>query len=382
MLYLTGIKLTAEVYHLEEHGVTNNPSTVAPGPYATNGGYHRREPDRMAVLSETYGASIFFRRWAAWMVDFILIVFGYGGLVYFTAKKVSEAETPNMGLVVMLFLIGSFCYYLLLEGLTGYTLGKFVLRIQVVNGEGKPPGMVKSLIRTLIQLVDTNPLFFLGLPAGLCVLVTPRKQRIGDMAASTYVVKVRDLGKAGRKKTGIFAGAIILMTIISIVFAVFLISTLITQIVKPEVFTSKDSQFAVTAPWNWSRDNMINEEADISIKNELTERYLIVLSEPKSDFDSSMTLQEYKGIIEEHLVSGITDSELGIASDLVVNGYPAIEFTLKGEVDGTPIMYNVTTIETPSHYHQVLAWTYASRYSRAQQELRKIRDSFREMNML
>ncbi|MEK4429901.1 MULTISPECIES: RDD family protein [Paenibacillus] len=382
MLYLTGIKLTTEVYHLEEHGVTNNPSTVVLGPYATTGGYHRREPDKMAVLSETYGASIFFRRWAAWMIDFILIVFGYGGLVYFTAKKVSEAETPNMGMVVMLFLIGSFCYYLLLEGLTGYTLGKFVLRIQVVNEEGRPPGMAKSLIRTLIQLVDTNPLFFLGLPAGLCVLVTPRKQRIGDMAANTYVVKVRDLGKAGRKKTGIFAGAIILMTIISIVFAVSLISTLITQIVKPEVFTSKDSQFAVTAPWNWSRDNMINEEADISIKNELTERYLIVLSEPKSDFDSSMTLQEYKGIIEEHLVSGITDSELGIASDLVVNGYPAIEFTLKGEVDGTPIMYNVTTIETPSHYHQVLAWTYASRYSRAQQELRKIRDSFREMNML
>lgn len=200
MLYLTGIKLTSGVYHLEEQDVTNNPSTVAPGPYATNGNYHRREPDKMAVLSETYGASIFFRRWAAWMIDFILIVFGYGGLVYFTAKKVSEVGTPNMGLVVMLFLMGSFCYYLLLEGLTGYTLGKFVLRIQVVNGEGKPPGMVKSLIRTLIHLVDTNPLLFFGLPAGICVLVTPRKQRIGDMAANTYVVKVRDLGTVSRKK--------------------------------------------------------------------------------------------------------------------------------------------------------------------------------------
>ncbi|KAF6575390.1 RDD family protein [Paenibacillus sp. EKM212P] len=382
MLYLTGIKLTSGVYHLEEQDVTNNPSTVAPGPYATNGNYHRREPDKMAVLSETYGASIFFRRWAAWMIDFILIVFGYGGLVYFTAKKVSEVGTPNMGLVVMLFLMGSFCYYLLLEGLTGYTLGKFVLRIQVVNGEGKPPGMVKSLIRTLIHLVDMNPLLFFGLPAGICVLVTPRKQRIGDMAANTYVVKVRDLGTVSRKKTGILSGVIILMTIISIVFAVSLITTLITQIVKPEVFTSKDSQFAVTAPWNWSRDDRINEDADISIKNEFTERYLIVLSEPKSDFDSSMTLQDYKGIIEDHLVSGIMAPELGNPSDIEVNGYPAIEFTLKGEVEGTPIMYNVTTIETPSHYHQVLAWTYASRYSRAQQELRKIRDSFREMNML
>ncbi|MFW9334933.1 RDD family protein [Paenibacillus polymyxa] len=382
MLYLTRIKLTSGVYHLEEHHLSKNPSTVAPGEFVRNGGYQRREPDRMAVLSETYGASIFFRRWAAWMINFILIVFGYGGLVYFAAKKLSETETPNLGMVVILFLIGSFCYYLLLEGLTGYTLGKFVLRIQVVNGEGRPPGMIKSLIRTLIYLVDTNPLLFWGLPAGICVLVTPRKQRIGDMVANTYVVKVRDLGKVGRKKNGIIAGAIILMTIASIVFAVSLISTLITQIVKPEVFISKDNQFAITAPWNWSRDNMINEEADISIKNEFTDRYLIVLSEPKSDFDSSMTLQEYKGIIEDHLVSEITDPELGLASDRVVNGYPAIEFTLKGEVDGIPIMYNVTTIETPSHYHQVLAWTYASRYGRAQQELRKIRDSFREMNMM
>ncbi|KAF6582713.1 RDD family protein, partial [Paenibacillus sp. EKM208P] len=74
-----------------------------------------------------------------------------------------------------------------------------------------------------------------------------------------------------RKKTGILSGVIILMTIISIVFAVSLITTLITQIVKPEVFTSKDSQFAVTAPWNWSRDDRINEDADISIKNEFTE---------------------------------------------------------------------------------------------------------------
>nr|WP_156497338.1 RDD family protein [Paenibacillus jamilae] len=347
-----------------------------------NGGYHRREPDKMTSLSQTYGASIFFRRWAAWMIDFILIVFGYGGLVYFIAKKVAETESPNMGMVVILFLIGSFCYYLLLEGLTGYTLGKFVLRIQVVNGEGMPPGMIKSLIRTLIHLVDTNPLLFWGLPAGICVLVTPRKQRIGDMAANTYVVRTRDLGKVSKRKTGIFAGAIILMTITALVFAFSLISTLITQIVKPEVFTSKDNQFAVTAPWTWSRDNRINEEADISIKNEFTDRYLIVLSEPKSDFDSSMTLQEYKGIIEDHLVSGITDPELGTASDMVVNGYPAIEFTLKGEIDGNLAMYNVTTIETPSHYHQVLAWTYASRYSRAQQELRKIRDSFREMNIM
>ncbi|KJD46849.1 hypothetical protein QD47_04535 [Paenibacillus terrae] len=366
---------------MEEHDLMKHPSTVVSGEHVVNGSYIRPEPDRMAVLSATYGASIFFRRWAAWMIDFILIVFGYGGLVYFAAKKLAAAESPNIVMVVGIFLIGSFCYYLLLEGLTGYTLGKYLLRIQVVNGEGSSPGMVKSLIRTAIHLVDTNPLLFWGLPAGICVLATPKKQRLGDMAAGTYVVKVRDLRAVGRKKTGIFAGAIILMTIISAIFAVSLISSLITQVTKPDVFVSKDDQFEVTAPWSWSRDYTINEDADISIKNEFTERYLIVLSEPKSDFDSSMTLQEYKQIIQSHIESGLTTPESGKVSNIVVNGYLAIEFTLKGEVEDTPVMYNVTTIETPSHYHQVLAWTYASRYGRSQQELRKIRDSFREMNI-
>ncbi|MFK4303917.1 putative RDD family membrane protein YckC [Paenibacillus sp. RC254] len=373
--------MTLEVYDLEEQDLMKHPSTVVSGEHVVNGSYIRPKPDRMAVLSATYGASIFFRRWAAWMIDFILIVFGYGGLVYFAAKKLAAAESPNIVMVVGIFLIGSFCYYLLLEGLTGYTLGKYLLRIQVVNGEGSSPGMVKSLIRTAIHLVDTNPLLFWGLPAGICVLATPKKQRLGDMAAGTYVVKVRDLRAVGRKKTGIFAGAIILMTIISAIFAVSLISSLITQVTKPDVFVSKDDQFEVTAPWSWSRDYTINEDADISIKNEFTERYLIVLSEPKSDFDSSMTLQEYKQIIQSHIESGLTTPESGKVSNIVVNGYPAIEFTLKGEVEDTPVMYNVTTIETPSHYHQVLAWTYASRYGRSQQELRKIRDSFREMNI-
>ncbi|MEC0181971.1 RDD family protein [Paenibacillus peoriae] len=366
---------------MEEHDLTKNQPTVAPGEYAAHGSYRRLEPDKMAVLSKTYGVSIFFRRWAAWMIDFILIVFGYGGLVYFAAKQAAVVGTPNMGMVFGIFLIGSFCYYLLLEGLTGYTLGKFVLRIQVVNGEGRAPGIVKSLIRTLIQLVDMNPLLFWGLPAGICVLATPKKQRLGDMAASTYVVKVRDLRAVRRKRTGIFAGAIILMATMSVIFAVSLISSFITQMVKPEVFVSKDDQFAVTAPWNWSRDDTMNEDAGISIQNKLAEKYLIVLSEPKSDFDSSMTLREYKQIVQDHIESGLTNPQSRSASDIVVNGYPAIEFTLKGEVEDVPIMYNVTMIETPSHYHQVLAWTYASRYGRAEKELRKIRDSFREMNI-
>lgn len=51
--------MTSGVYHLEEPNLLKNPSTVAPGEFVRNGGYQRREPDKMAVLSETYGASIF-----------------------------------------------------------------------------------------------------------------------------------------------------------------------------------------------------------------------------------------------------------------------------------------------------------------------------------
>jgi uncharacterized RDD family membrane protein YckC len=45
----------------------------------------------------------------------------------------------------------------------------------------------------LLRLVEVNPLLVGGLPAGIVAVLSPRKQRLGDMLAGTLVVYRGDI---------------------------------------------------------------------------------------------------------------------------------------------------------------------------------------------
>jgi uncharacterized RDD family membrane protein YckC len=90
------------------------------------------------------------------------------------------------GLPFIVFIIISFGYYFVLEAYNqGQTLGKKLMGIRVVAAEGVlDPG--KVAIRTALRIVDG---FLLYLVAVIVIVVSQKKQRIGDMAAGTLVVK-------------------------------------------------------------------------------------------------------------------------------------------------------------------------------------------------
>jgi len=48
------------------------------------------------------------------------------------------------------------------------------------------------------RLVEVNPLLLGGLPAGIAVAMSRRRQRLGDMLAGTYVVRRKDLAAIRR----------------------------------------------------------------------------------------------------------------------------------------------------------------------------------------
>jgi uncharacterized RDD family membrane protein YckC len=81
-------------------------------------------------------------------------------------------------------------YYLLLEGLWSRTIGKFLQGLVVRKLDGSRCGWTAALIRTLSRLIEVNPLLLGGLPAGVAIITTNRKQRIGDLLAQTVVVPV------------------------------------------------------------------------------------------------------------------------------------------------------------------------------------------------
>jgi uncharacterized RDD family membrane protein YckC len=78
-------------------------------------------------------------------------------------------------------------YFVLLEGLLGQTLGKLATGIKVVaEATGQAPGIAVAAIRTLLRLIDG---LFCYAVAFVTVLVSVKRQRLGDMAARTLVVR-------------------------------------------------------------------------------------------------------------------------------------------------------------------------------------------------
>jgi uncharacterized RDD family membrane protein YckC len=69
----------------------------------------------------------------------------------------------------------------------GRTPGKRWTGLRVLRDDGRPVDLLSSCIRNVVRLVDGLPLSYL--PAMICILITQRNQRVGDLAASTIVVR-------------------------------------------------------------------------------------------------------------------------------------------------------------------------------------------------
>ncbi len=91
-------------------------------------------------------------------------------------------------LTVFFPLIMYFLYFLLFEGFTGQTIGKKIVAIKVVRIDGQEPTLSDYAVRALFHLVDT--VFSAGFLATVLVSSTDKRQRIGDIAANTCVVKL------------------------------------------------------------------------------------------------------------------------------------------------------------------------------------------------
>jgi uncharacterized RDD family membrane protein YckC len=132
------------------------------------------------------------RRVLATLIDAIILGAAYNVLVYaFGDIQHPRAwewnGTLDNVLANIVYGIGVLLYFVLMEGYLGQTLGKKVTQIRVVREEDLGlPGAGAALIRTALRLVDG--LLAYGV-AFVAVLSTEKRQRLGDMAAHTLVVR-------------------------------------------------------------------------------------------------------------------------------------------------------------------------------------------------
>lgn len=135
----------------------------------------------------TYKISGLNSRVVAQIIDWIAIV---GALVLVSmASSLLGAASPELSTALILVVAAAlpFAYFTLCEGLwNGQTLGKKVTRQRVVMADGTPVTFFAALFRNLLRPADMLPGFpFVGL---MTMFLTPRFQRIGDLAVGTIVV--------------------------------------------------------------------------------------------------------------------------------------------------------------------------------------------------
>lgn len=92
-------------------------------------------------------------------------------------------------------------YFVVLEGLWSRTLGKYFQGLVVRKLDGSRCDWKAALIRGGLRIVEVNPLLLGGIPAGLVVIASERRQRIGDLLAGTLVVSDRLVWEVGSTQT-------------------------------------------------------------------------------------------------------------------------------------------------------------------------------------
>jgi hypothetical protein len=97
------------------------------------------------------------------------------------------------------------------------------------------------------------------------------------------------------------------------------------------------------------------------------------------DFADNATLEDYSDITYQAFVDSLTDPvTISGPTQLEINGRRAILYEVRGEVEGVKAVCLHCAIDGEEGFHQVLAWTLSSRYTKNHSLLMSVVNSFRE----
>lgn len=132
------------------------------------------------------------QRVGALLLDTVLVMFP---LFVVAAVLFGESQSGGgsvgvtlTGVPFLLTILVALGYFFALELATGQTLGKKIVGIRVVSDQGRELTAGSVLVRTILRVVDGFAFYAVGFVAAL---ISAKNQRVGDMAASTRVVKAR-----------------------------------------------------------------------------------------------------------------------------------------------------------------------------------------------
>jgi len=123
-------------------------------------------------------------RFLAYLIDsiFLSVIFILINMVLLRDPLPIE----EMYILLGLYIFVQVAYFTLLEGFSGASLGKRIVKIKVLREDGEPCRFGAALVRNFFRLIDMLPAVYIA--AIILILRSSKKQRLGDKIAGTIVV--------------------------------------------------------------------------------------------------------------------------------------------------------------------------------------------------
>ena len=107
--------------------------------------------------------------------------------------------------------------------------------------------------------------------------------------------------------------------------------------------------------------------------------YAMVLSENKKDFTGETKLGEFTSLTRDIMLGRLSSPEKTEPKPTTIGANSALQYEMRGVVQGLNLMYIVTTVETSEHYHQVITWTQPSQIDSNRSTMLEVTQSFKEV---
>jgi uncharacterized RDD family membrane protein YckC len=113
----------------------------------------------------------------------------------------SSFRAELSGVPFLIAVLAWLAYMTLAEATVGASLGKLLVGVRVRRADGDRLTVAGALVRNLLRLIDALPYFIPYLVGGVAVARSPQRQRLGDRAAGTVVVRARSVSVGGDMAT-------------------------------------------------------------------------------------------------------------------------------------------------------------------------------------
>lgn len=157
----------------------------------------------------------FHKRLSAYIIDFLVLLSYLVAMKFIFYEFLGMRQSRNIGLDILFISLPMLLYSLITEVMmNGQTFGKKLMGIRVISLDGGEPVLGQYLLRWItkffewpflfgyVLLPDYSAVFIyafitglLGIGVVIIITVSPKSQRLGDLAAGTVVVNTKtDLG--------------------------------------------------------------------------------------------------------------------------------------------------------------------------------------------